>query len=315
MPMFELERYIHTLSAIRKHNSFRAAAQELNISPSALSKQLNQLESKYKVECVDRDTRTLTAYGDVLVDEGSKGLAHFSNAFNLLENLKGIAAKEVIVSAPTAFTQLVSCPASFAALEAVPDIHVRIDGLEPYLAVQEFNDRKANVVIGYPEMLPQIKANYQIRKFPFPMISYTLATDHPLCCRPCTLKETVPFPIVGIRPPIFWEEYFRKWLLGIHIELPEGYDQTSPVHKITSNDWSVMDWWVAGHQAITGGFHDHMAKVCQDFPTVYAPLNITDAPPFPNDQQVFIAWDTDSPQVMAFVDKASEILANTTPMS
>ena len=95
MPMFELERYIHVLSAIRKHNSFRAAAQELNISPSALSKQLNQLEGKYNVECVDRDTRTLTAYGDILVDEGGKGLAHFRNAFIQVENLRGIANKTV----------------------------------------------------------------------------------------------------------------------------------------------------------------------------------------------------------------------------
>jgi DNA-binding transcriptional LysR family regulator len=315
MPMFELERYIHVLSAIRKHNSFRAAAQELNISPSALSKQLNQLEGKYNVECVDRDTRTLTAYGDILVDEGGKGLAHFRNAFIQVENLRGIANKEIVVSSPTVLTRHVSCPSALAALTAMPDLHLRVDSLEPVMACREFNDHKANVILGYPEMLPCLIANYQIRRFPFPMLSYVCSPDHPLAGRECALQDAIAFPIVGPRPPIFWEEYFRKWLLDIDIELPEGYDQTSPVHSITANDWSVLWRWVSKHQGLTGGVHDEMVNNVTEFPMLFSHLNLTDAPPFPTDQQVFIAWDTDSPQVMAFVDKASEILSNATPMT
>ena len=56
--MLEL-RHLRTLSALRYHGSLVAAANELNLTPSAISHQLKELEHWYDVEIVNRRSRPL----------------------------------------------------------------------------------------------------------------------------------------------------------------------------------------------------------------------------------------------------------------
>lgn len=56
--MLEL-RHLRTLQALREHGSLVAAASDLNLTPSAISHQLKELEHWYDVEIVNRRTRPL----------------------------------------------------------------------------------------------------------------------------------------------------------------------------------------------------------------------------------------------------------------
>jgi DNA-binding transcriptional LysR family regulator len=59
---------LESVVAIARHGSFRAAAQELEISPTALSHAIASLEARLGVRLFDRTTRrvTLTSAGDEL---------------------------------------------------------------------------------------------------------------------------------------------------------------------------------------------------------------------------------------------------------
>lgn len=126
-----------SLSAFRifesaaRHGSFRAAAEELNLSPSAVSHAIKGLEKTLGVALFERNTRnvSLTLAGQTL-------LSHASNAFEELR--RGVEA----ISSNKSHLLKVHCAPSFAAqvlspslpsfLEGAPGVEVRIAASTTY---------------------------------------------------------------------------------------------------------------------------------------------------------------------------------------
>ncbi len=75
-------RHLRYFTAVAKALSFRVAAEELNLSTPALSKQIRDLESELGVRLLDRDTTRveLTRAGAVFLEEASAILLHASAA-------------------------------------------------------------------------------------------------------------------------------------------------------------------------------------------------------------------------------------------
>lgn len=75
-------RHLRYFSAVAKALNFRVAAEELNLSTPALSKQIRDLESEVGVRLLDRDTTrvSLTKAGAVFLEEASAILRHASTA-------------------------------------------------------------------------------------------------------------------------------------------------------------------------------------------------------------------------------------------
>ena len=74
-------RQLNTLAAILKHGSFSSAGQSVNLSHSAISIQMKQLEDELETEIFDRMTRPpkLTAIGEQLALLSRKVLAEVEN--------------------------------------------------------------------------------------------------------------------------------------------------------------------------------------------------------------------------------------------
>jgi len=84
---------LYTFAAISQYKSFRAAAQEMYISPQALSKQITALEKKLGLPLFNRSPRgfSLTPYGDLV----------YQYASNLLRNTKQLRRDLAAIHAET----------------------------------------------------------------------------------------------------------------------------------------------------------------------------------------------------------------------
>src|ERR1700691_1287888 len=75
-------KFLKTFQVAAKLKSFKGAAEELFVTPSAISHQINALESQLGVALFERGVRSLT-----LTDAGAHYLEHISDIFSKLESV------------------------------------------------------------------------------------------------------------------------------------------------------------------------------------------------------------------------------------
>ena len=131
--------------------SFKAAANELCITPSAVSHQIRVLERQLGVELFDRHPRavSLTSAGQTLYDSTSL-------AFNLIKNTSGEISKHgkttiLKVLCPHVFFNFMLKPLIDSFHDEYPQIHVQINHLPDILFPQipnEWQDHDAAILIG-----------------------------------------------------------------------------------------------------------------------------------------------------------------------
>ena len=113
---------LRTFEAAARHLSFKFAAEELSVTPTAVSHQIRGLEDFLEVELFRRLTRALelTPEGEALLPGVRQGLESFAEAVGQVRRLKPGARLRVVA------------PPSFAARWLMPRLH-------------QFNDREPNV--------------------------------------------------------------------------------------------------------------------------------------------------------------------------
>ncbi len=75
-------KFLKTFQVAAKHRSFKAASEELFVTPSAVSHQIKSLEEQLGVALFERGVRSLT-----LTDAGAHYLEHISDIFSKLESV------------------------------------------------------------------------------------------------------------------------------------------------------------------------------------------------------------------------------------
>ncbi len=75
-------KFLKTIQVAAKHQSFKAASEELCVTPSAVSHQIKSLEEQLGVALFERGVRSLT-----LTDAGAHYLEHISDIFSKLESI------------------------------------------------------------------------------------------------------------------------------------------------------------------------------------------------------------------------------------
>ncbi len=75
-------KFLKTFQVAAKHQSFKAASEELCVTPSAVSHQIKSLEEQLGVALFERGVRSLT-----LTDAGAHYLEHISDIFSKLESI------------------------------------------------------------------------------------------------------------------------------------------------------------------------------------------------------------------------------------
>ncbi|WP_019997458.1 LysR family transcriptional regulator [Aureimonas ureilytica] len=178
-----------------RSKSMRQAAQRLNVAPTAISRQVANLEHHFGTPLVDRDPRgiRLTAAGELLAERLSRTLRDLDQVSVFIDDLKGLRRGEVKIVTNGALTTSILTPAvaSFSALYPQVSFDIRtlsasdaIDKLaraEADLALTMFTPAHSDVV----ERLGGAVENMVI-----------VAPSHPLAKLPhVTLAEIAEFPL------------------------------------------------------------------------------------------------------------------------
>jgi LysR family glycine cleavage system transcriptional activator len=137
-------KFLRTFYVAGRLGSFKAAAEELCLSPSAVSHQMRELEEQLGVSLFDRGARTLTLTEAGLQYRDSIGiaLAYLDDATQRVRQTSG--PTPVRVSAPPFFASEMLGPRLAALREEHPDIEVHIT---TRLAFQEINPTDAEIAI------------------------------------------------------------------------------------------------------------------------------------------------------------------------
>ena len=161
-----------------RSGSFVSAANELNVTPAAVSHQVKALEAYIEVDLFRRLPRglELTETGRELLPELSRGFDHFERAIGGLK--KGGLTGRLFISAMPSFANLWLVPRLNSFLQAYPDIQVRIlaAGTPPDLGKDEVDLRIPYGLGSYPGF----KTDLLMGETVFPVCAPSLLNSKPL---------------------------------------------------------------------------------------------------------------------------------------
>ncbi len=111
-------------AAVADHGSFRAAAKDLAIAPSAVSQAVAQLETALGITLLSRTTRSvhLTEAGQKLLTELAPALGNIDAALQTMQDMRDAPAGTVKISTPRSAAHIFLAPKFKSFGEAYPDI-------------------------------------------------------------------------------------------------------------------------------------------------------------------------------------------------
>jgi DNA-binding transcriptional LysR family regulator len=125
--------------AVAENRSFRAAAQQLGVTPSALSHRLRQLEQRIGVRLLHRTTRSVAATdaGRRLLEQLRPAFDQIIGAFQNLEQDRNEPAGKLTIHAPVMTVEMVVAPVWRAFLERYPKVELEVSRREDVLDIVE----------------------------------------------------------------------------------------------------------------------------------------------------------------------------------
>ncbi|KZL08489.1 Glycine cleavage system transcriptional activator [Pseudovibrio axinellae] len=197
---------------VARHMSFARAAEELNLTPSALSYQIKSLEDQLQVPLFLRLNRAidLTPAGRSLLPGVENGLNSFSEA---VARVKGVAEDNVLViSTGPGTASKVIAPRIYKFMEAFPEIELRISAS---LKLVDFYRDDVDLGLRFGRgHYRGLKTQFLIDDYLTPMCSPRLASQ---ISTPCDLRD---FKLLhdGSMAPFSNAPNWREWLQAASVE-------------------------------------------------------------------------------------------------
>ncbi|WP_257788106.1 LysR substrate-binding domain-containing protein [Rhizobium gallicum] len=137
---------MRAFEAASRHLSFKRAAEELNVTPAAISQQVRQLEDYFGIRLFDRNPRalTLTGVGALALPLLAAGMSNILAACQAMQNA---ASKDyVVITAPPSFALKWLVPRLETFRNVHEKIEVRIDARDE---LTDFKNGWADIGIRY----------------------------------------------------------------------------------------------------------------------------------------------------------------------
>jgi LysR family transcriptional regulator, glycine cleavage system transcriptional activator len=169
-------RALHAFEAAAQHHSFGAAANELGVTPTAISHQIRQLEEACGVKLFQRRPRPL-----LLTSAGARLYPALRNSFDALASAVALLAEEDVqaplrVTSPSAFASKWLVPQLPKWREENPNVPLEIIGTDEVLDVRA---GAADVAIRYARKPPlDFMAHEVFRDVYVPVCSPRLLEQH-----------------------------------------------------------------------------------------------------------------------------------------
>lgn len=169
---------LRVFEAAARHGGFASAAEELNVTPAAVSHQVKTLEAQLNTALFVRQPRglELTGAGRQLLPQLTRGLNHLARAVGSLDT--GEIAGRLTVNAAPSFAVLWLVPRLHGFIRSYPEVEVRIlnSGTPPDLFKGEVDVRLTYGAGNYPGLLTRLLMREEV----FPVCSPTLLNQSPL---------------------------------------------------------------------------------------------------------------------------------------
>src|SRR3712207_4485770 len=119
---------LNAVVAVATHRSFRAAATELGLSPSALSHAIGALEQRMGVRLFNRTTRSvsLSEAGERFVSRIQPALRDISDAMEAANEFRASPSGTLRINTSQGAASQVLLPRVLQFLECYPDMHVKL---------------------------------------------------------------------------------------------------------------------------------------------------------------------------------------------
>ena len=146
---------IKAFESAARLNSFKDAANELNVTPTAVSHQIRALEETLKIRLFERKIRavTLTKEGTLLATAANRSLQDLLTTVN---KLKG-SPRTLTISTTNSFAAMWLVPNLASFQQQFPDIDIQIRAEELLIDIE--HDRRVDMVIRYGEPPKQLETN------------------------------------------------------------------------------------------------------------------------------------------------------------
>lgn len=119
---------LYAFACVARHRSFRAAAQELGVSASALSHSLRQLEARLQVRLLHRTTRSVTATeaGEALLARLGPALGQIDSALEAVNDYRALPQGLLRLNVPRTAAYLLLMPLLAGFLQRYPGIQLDV---------------------------------------------------------------------------------------------------------------------------------------------------------------------------------------------
>ncbi|MDR3097773.1 MAG: LysR family transcriptional regulator [Paraburkholderia sp.] len=185
-------RSLQAFEAIARHRSFKDAARELNVTPTALSHQIRALEEACGRPLFTRRPRPirLTAAGQLLYPALRRGFDSFADALSAVAEMGDTAALRI--TSPNAFASHWLVPRLSLWHASHPDIALQIIGTD---AVLDLDAGEADVAIRYAHVAPKGLVCKEIGRDAFYPVASPglLGTGN---ARPIAAMDLLRFPLI-----------------------------------------------------------------------------------------------------------------------
>lgn len=130
-------------------NSMRAAAENLNVAATAVSRQIENLEEYFGAQLVERSNRgiRLTAAGWLLADRAGKTLRELEHVHQLIEDLQGLQSGKVVLYANGATVANVIAPVLAEFSLRYPKLRFEVAVTSAREAIEALGTGKADIAV------------------------------------------------------------------------------------------------------------------------------------------------------------------------
>lgn len=212
---------IRAFEAAARLGGFVKAANELNVTPAAVSHQVKSLEAHLGIHLFNRRPRglELNSAGQELLPEISRGLAQFARAIGALSG--GELAGRLTVNTAPSFATLWLVPRLETFIRAYPDIRVRLLAAD---VAPDLNLGTVDIRIPFGAgRFPGLKSRLLMQDTIFPVCAPSLLNHKPLR-RFSDLRDHTLLHDINIdadEPTMTWARWLRD--AGLDAGVPAGH--------------------------------------------------------------------------------------------
>ena len=197
--------------------SIRGAAEQLDIEPSVVTRQIQQLESELECKLLERRGRNVvpTEAAALVLDHCRERWASEETLLAKLNELKGLQRGEIRVVAGEGFIEELSRTLSYDFCRKYPKINVILEQVSSYEVVRMVRQDEAHIGIAFCAPRDNAIRVLKSRCLPVGLVAWP---GHPLASKktPLVLKDVLPYPVAlmqerfGVRKLLKAAEYADK---------------------------------------------------------------------------------------------------------